>query len=155
MSIEADEALQRARGHLRQAALEGLEAGRALLQAATQAGARPSHESGDSWLGEMQRSLDDLITGLRENGSFSLPSSLVAPLSAALETEIARWERRSQTDADARLVLRAFLGLRELLWEVGMRPEPPSTPEKARPDLDRHPPPPPRRNRVERFDIGD
>jgi len=51
----------------------------------------------------------------------------------ALDAEIARWEKRAAADGDARAVLRAFLGLRELLWEVGVRPRPePAAPPAAR-----------------------
>lgn len=53
----------------------------------------------------------------------------------ALETEIARWESRSQDDEEARSVLRAFLGLREFLWEIGIRsasPAPPSESNESR-----------------------
>ena len=41
----------------------------------------------------------------------------------ALDAEIARWEERAKTDDDARAMLRAYLGLREILWELGVRPE--------------------------------
>lgn len=154
MSRGPEEALQRARAHLRQAALEGLEAGRDLLEAAVQTGGRT--EAADaSWLGDWLRNLEDLIAELRRDGSLRLPSVLADPLAAAVDAEIERWEQRSRTDPDARLVLRAFLGLRELLWELGMRPatdrrgEPaPSTP--ARPNPER-----PRRNRVQRFKLED
>ena len=44
----------------------------------------------------------------------------------ALDAEIARWETKARQDADARAVLRAFLGVRELLWELGMRPSAPA-----------------------------
>jgi hypothetical protein len=44
-----------------------------------------------------------------------------AEIAEALDAEIARWEERAKHDADARSVLRAFLGLREVLWELGVR----------------------------------
>jgi hypothetical protein len=40
----------------------------------------------------------------------------------ALDAEVARWEARGRDDAEARAVLRAFLGVREILWEFGLRP---------------------------------
>jgi hypothetical protein len=43
-------------------------------------------------------------------------------VAAALDAEIARWEASSRDDPEARAVLRAFLGVREILWEVGLRP---------------------------------
>jgi len=45
----------------------------------------------------------------------------------ALEVEIQRWEARSTQEEEARSVLRAFLGLREFLWELGIRPTPADT----------------------------
>jgi hypothetical protein len=154
VSESAEEALQSARAHLRQATLEGLEAARALLRAAmhTSGLAEPT---GESWLGNLQSSLEDLIAGLRENGSFSLPAALTEPLSLALEAEIKRWEQRSQTDPDARPVLRAFLGLRELLWELGMRHDPAPTSEESPPSPSRHGPARPKRDRVQRFNVED
>ena len=46
---------------------------------------------------------------------------LLASIADALDAEIARWEALAEADSDARAVLRAFLGLRELLWEFGVR----------------------------------
>jgi len=144
--------------HLRQAALEGLEAARALMHAAahTSGLAEPSDDSsGDSWAGHLQRNLEDLIAGLRKNGSFPLPTALTEPFATALEAEIKRWEKRSQTDPDARLVLRAFLGLRELLWELGMRHDPAPTSERSSTNPERPASEGPERDRVQRFDIED
>ena len=42
-------------------------------------------------------------------------------LADALDAEIGRWEQRAAEDPEARAVLRAFLGLREVLWEIGIR----------------------------------
>ncbi len=152
LNPDADESLERARAHLRQATLEGLEAGRALLQfAMRQSGL--ADPATDSWLVSLQRNLEDLITGLRDNASFTLPTAISEPLAAALEAEIKRWERRSQTDPDARLVLRAFLGLRELLWELGMRHDAQPASRESRPNSDPRPAAPPARDRVQRFDV--
>jgi hypothetical protein len=56
------------------------------------------------------------------------PGSLLTALSEALDVEIERWQERARgDDSDARAVLRAFLGVRELLWEIGVRsPERPA-----------------------------
>lgn len=143
-----------AREHLRKATLEGLEAARALLQAAMLTAGGPS-TGADSWSDNVLRGLEDLITRLRENASFTLPSAVAEPLAAALDAEIRRWEQRSRTDPDARLVLRAFLGLRELLWELGMRHEPESTGGASAPASRRHGRAKPGRDRVLRFDIED
>ena len=120
MSGEVEDGLRRAWQHLGRAALESLEAARALLEAALRASGLHS-VAPDSLAAEIGRSLDGLIASLEEGRAFQLPEALVEPLSRALEAEIARWESRSRTDPDARPVLRAFLGLREILWEFGVR----------------------------------
>jgi hypothetical protein len=109
--------------------------------------------AGDSWVGNVQRGLEELIAEIRENGSFVLPAVFAEPLAEALELEIKRWELRSSTDADARVVLRAFLGLRELLWELGMRPGTSSTSDGAGSNSIRHEPAHTKRDRVQRFNI--
>jgi hypothetical protein len=148
----AEEALQRARKHLHRATLEGLEAARALLEAAVQTSGL-TDASRESLVGNLQSSLENLIAGIRENSSIELPKALAEPLAAALETEIKRWERRSQTDPDARPVLRAFLGLRELLWELGLGRTAPPRKEQSRPNDDTGRPARPHRDRVQRFDV--
>ena len=152
MNDGAEEALQRARKHLHRATLEGLEAARALLEAAVRTSGL-TDASRESLVGNLQSSLENLIAGIRENSSIVLPKAFAEPLAAALEREIKRWERRSQTDPDARPVLRAFLGLRELLWELGLdRAAPPRT-EQSRPNDDTGRPAQPHRDRVQRFDV--
>ena len=120
MSEDFDEGLRRARGHLGRAAMEALEAARTLLETALRANGLHT-VAPESLAGEIGRSLDALISALREGTPFRLPPALAAPLFRALEAEILRWETRSKTDPDARPVLRAFLGLREILWEFGVR----------------------------------
>jgi hypothetical protein len=154
LSDSAEEALQRARTHLQRATLEGLEAARALIQAGMHTSGLAT-ATGDSWVGNVQRSLEELIAGIRENGSFVLPAVFAEPLAEALELEIKRWELRSSTDADARVVLRAFLGLRELLWELGMRPGTSSASDGARSNPNRHEPAHTKRDRVQRFNVED
>ena len=56
----------------------------------------------------------------------------VVAYAGAIDDEIALWEERARNNTDARTILRAFLGLRELLWEFGVRsPETPSEPDAA------------------------
>jgi hypothetical protein len=50
-------------------------------------------------------------------------AALLDAISQALDSEIVRWEERAGNDVEARAVLRAFIGLRELLWEFGVRHE--------------------------------
>jgi hypothetical protein len=163
VSEAAEEALRRARAHLRDATLSALEATRALLEAAAH-GSGLAGEVRDGWLGELRRSLDEGIAAMRANPGALLPRALTEPLQAALDAEIARWERRSRSDPDARLVLRAFLGLRELLWEIGVgrdrppprtsdtgpSPRPRSSATRTRRATSRARP---RRGRVQRFDV--
>ena len=113
-----DEALARARRHAKSAVAEALEAVRAILDAASlatsgaPAEAHPLFEVIDRWFARASR-------GLAAEGG--LASGITAEIAEALEQEIARWEERAKIDADARSVLRAFLGLREVLWELGVR----------------------------------
>ena len=146
-----DDALQRAREHALLAAAEGLAAARALLDAASLATTgQPLADSGT--FGLLSRGLDDLERALSGGaGAYSPP---LEALLDALEREIERWQARAENDRDARAVLRAFIGLREILWEMGVRrgdsPAPPSRGERpAEPPRDR---PQPRR-RVQRVDI--
>jgi hypothetical protein len=68
-----------------------------------------------------------LATGLEtlalrvDAGDLNMPDELIGPLLDALDHEVERWENRARDDVEARSVLRAFLGLREILWELGMR----------------------------------
>jgi ribosomal protein S12 methylthiotransferase accessory factor YcaO len=122
-SVEA--ALARAARHARNAAVEALEAVRALLDAAallTQgvpAGSHAALSRAAEWLAHLAQGIAPEAEG---------EMALTRALAEALDAEIARWEARAQEDADARAVLRAFLGLRELLWELGVRPPPADPP---------------------------
>jgi hypothetical protein len=133
LTREFDDAVERARTHLRNATVEGLETTLALMDAAWVASGTVGVDA-SSLPGRLRRALEDCIGALRDGRGFSLPSSLARALSEALATEIARWEKRSRHDPDARLVLRAFLGLRELLWELGLEHDdgPPSRNERRR-----------------------
>jgi hypothetical protein len=115
------EALLRARRHARQAAAETLAALRALLDALALAAAGAPAEAQRA-LRPFARLLDGLGADLAAGAGGA--DSLLAAVAGALDAEIARWEARARDDADARAVLRAFLGLREILWELGVRPAP-------------------------------
>jgi hypothetical protein len=114
-----DEALVRARRHARLAAAEAAAAVRAVLDAVALAA---TGTAGDELRGivALGRRLDEFAAAFRHGSAGA--ETLIATLADALDAEIARWEARSAHDADARAVLRAFLGLRELLWELGVRP---------------------------------
>jgi len=116
----ASEALERAQGHARSAGIELLAALRALLDAAALGWSGRSSEAHTA-LRPLARSIDDAIERL-ENGWTGIPEPAMRAVLRALDLEVARWEQRSLDDAEARAVLRTFLGLRELLWEFGLRP---------------------------------
>lgn len=112
------EALSRARKHGRAAAAETLAAVRALIEAVSLgASGRPSEAS--RLLGPLAKLLEglegELGSGARDGSSRTLDS-----VAAAIDDEIAAWEERARNDTDARTILRAFLGLREILWEFGV-----------------------------------
>lgn len=153
MSEEFDRAIARARIHLEHSLVEGLEAANALFEAATVASGREPEEA-QQLAGEIARAIRALMSAARSDGLLDRAASVITPIEQALAAEIKRWEERSKSDPGARPVLRAFLALREMLWEFGVRaaetdgqkanaaaePTAPPTPEPARP-------------RVQRFDI--
>jgi hypothetical protein len=128
-----EEALARARAHARAAAGEAALAARALLDALSLAasGAPSDHTRALAWAAA---ALDDAARGLGRDAPGT--SSLLGAVAEALDAEIARWETRASVDRDARAVLRAYLGLREILWELGLRAPKPDAPgagaERAR-----------------------
>ncbi len=114
-----EEALDRARRHGRAAIADALAAIHALLDAAALATAgepAQAHRLFGPLAGLLEGLEADLASAPRDSSE-----SLLASIADALDAEIARWEARASADADARAVLRAFLGLRELLWEFGVR----------------------------------
>jgi len=155
---DAAEALARARQHARSAASEALAAVYALLDAAALAtSGLPSEANG--MLAPIARLLAGLSDGLAPDADV-MSAPLLTALADALDAEIARWETRARDDAEARAVLRAFLGVRELLWELGLRRREPATgahdagPRAAGPDAGaRAPQPVRRRARVQRVPV--
>jgi len=130
-----EEALQQALAHARDAASEGLLAARSLLDAACIAlyrepaalsveEARTRIDVSDARLAlaAMARGLDELASRVRAGVTMPASDGVMQAILDALDAEIGRWEQRSRQDSDARGVLRAFLGLREILWEFGVRP---------------------------------
>jgi hypothetical protein len=114
------------------AAAESVAALQALLDAASLALAgRPAER--DAILGPLSSSLEELRALIAPDDS-RFGSSLLSALFDALDAEIARWEVRSREDPNARSVLRAFLGVREILWEISSRgPEPTSSSRRGGP----------------------
>jgi hypothetical protein len=114
-----DEALARARHHGQAALAETLAAVGALLDAASLATSGSAGPGGR--LAPLARTLEQLREWL-DPGANRDAAALLESFLAALDAEIGRWEKRSSQDPEARAVLRAFLAVRELLWEVGARP---------------------------------
>jgi hypothetical protein len=126
---DASAALARAGAHARRALAETLLAARALADAASLAAlGRPAGE--DATLSAWLRGLDELAASLAA-GADPAGGELLRAVLDALDAEIGRWETRAREDGDARAVLRAYLGLREILWEIGVRP-PRAEPARAR-----------------------
>jgi hypothetical protein len=125
---DAEQALREASDHARAAAAETVLAARCLLDAASLAAtgvpveAHAALRGAVGWLERAARAAADprpdaarWLTGVVD----------------ALDAEISRWEARAGRDPEARAVLRAFLGVREVLWEFGLRRG--AAPEAAHP----------------------
>jgi len=123
-----EEALSRARKHGRAAAAESVAALQALLDATALALSGRAAEQ-DTILGPLSSGLEELRTLIAPDDA-RFGSSLLSALFDALDAEIARWEMRSREDPNARSVLRAFLGVREILWEISSRGQEPAGPSK-------------------------
>jgi hypothetical protein len=136
-----EEALARAGDHARNALAEAVRAVRCLLDAGSLAATGVPAEGHEAvrraagWLDE--------AAALAASGPGREATRWLAGVSDALDAEIERWETRSHSDPEARAVLRAFLGVRELLWEFGLRP--PAAGGASPQAGARGPAPPPRR----------
>ena len=145
-----EDALARARGHAQKSVAEALASIMALLDAVSLASSGNLADA-NGIFAPVTRALEDLRNQLGSQDHEPLP--LIQSIAAALDTEIARWEERARTDPDARSVLRAFLGLRELLWEFGVRTSetaPTDAPARARKEKTKSVP---RRKTVQRVTV--
>ena len=122
------EALAEARLHAQRAAAESAAALRALLDAATLA-AR-GEPAADGRLAPLAAALERIAAWLHPEGDQGGDAVLRA-LADGLDAEIARWEAKSREDPEARSVLRAFLAVREVLFEMSTRF---ATPRKEEPE---------------------
>ncbi len=121
------DALARARSHGQAALTEALASVLALLDAASLASAGEL-ASANGILAPAARALENLLNQISDPDRQSM--QLLQSVAAALDAEISRWEERARDDPDARSVLRAFLGLRELIWEFGVRTSESSAPRE-------------------------
>lgn len=138
------EALARARKHGRAATAEALATVRALIDAASLAASgRPSEAN--RLLGPLAKLLEGLGDELGHDAGEG-SSQILDSIAAAIDDEIALWEERARDDTEARTVLRAFLGLREILWEFGVRRS--GGPEDADSEATARRPSPPSRSRA-------
>lgn len=119
----ANQALERAIDHASLALAEGVASARAALDASSLVVSGLPADSQPN-LAELARTLDQ-IAGALSGESPSLRATAINTLLEAIDSEVSRWEVRSRSDQDARAVLRVYMGLREVLWEVGIRREAP------------------------------
>ncbi len=112
-----EEALARARRHGRAAASEGLAALQALVEAGALSAGRRIDEGS---LATLRDTLARVRRWLDPNGGRDA-ASVLEGVSQALDEEIQRWEEKSKQDSDARTILRAFLAVREVVWEFASR----------------------------------
>lgn len=112
----AEQALAQAREHADAAAREALAALAALIDAVALA------STGElSQTHRLLSPLAGLIERLQNARGDGASATMLEAIADSLDAEIARWEERASDDTEARSVLRAFLGVRELLWEFGVR----------------------------------
>ncbi len=116
---DAGSALEYARFHALRAAAEALTALRYCLDAVCLAATGTACEDHTGWK-QLAAWLDSLAA-VAEQGDTPGVSDALATVAEALALEIHRWEQRAGSDPEARAVLRALLGLREILWELGVR----------------------------------
>ena len=125
----AAQALERARVHARCAVAEALATVRALLDAASIGwSGRPSEAH--AALRGIAELLDEQAARIQQ-GQAGVPAPLMNAVLEALDHEIERWEKQATSDPEARAVLRTFLGLREILWEFGLRRDESPRPQRA------------------------
>ena len=114
------EALAEARLHARRAAAELAVALRAVVDAA--ALAADGGVAAEGRLAPVAEALEAAARWLDpERDEAGDAAAVLRALADGLDSEIERWEARSREDAEARSVLRAFLGVREILWEISSR----------------------------------
>ncbi len=112
-----EEALARAQRHGRAAGAETLAALQALVEAGGLAAGSPLDEGA---LATLRETVVHLRRWLDPEGGRDA-ASVLAGVSQALDEEIQRWEEKSKDDSDARTILRAFLAVREVVWEFSSR----------------------------------
>ena len=113
-----EEALAQSRQHARLALSEVLRSISCLIDAAALAlgaGQNPILDSGWTSLVSAIDEVARKLAGVQENEP---QAEGVPEILAALEQEISRWEDRAAHDEHAQAVLIAFVGLREMVWQM-------------------------------------
>lgn len=111
------EALARARHHGRAAAAEGLAALQALVEAG---GLSTGNALDEGAIATLRETVQQVRRWLDPDGGRDA-ASVLEGVSQALDEEIQRWEEKSREDGEARTILRAFLAVREVVWEFASR----------------------------------
>ncbi len=124
-SATPEEALAKALQHARSAISEILQALGHLIDATALATTNQDSNARE-WLDMAQRALGSLGSALDERPKTTDVQAIDAVLDA-LDQEIQRWQTQADESPEARAVLRAYLGLREILWEFGFRRAPKTT----------------------------
>jgi hypothetical protein len=119
-----EQALAQSLQHARNSASEALMAARKLMDALSiLLSDEPviRHAEPDSPIGMLAQAIERWAGSVR-GPEPSYPSPELGAILHALDAEITRWEKRANSDPEARTVLRAFLGMREILWEFNSPP---------------------------------
>lgn len=125
---DVEEALARARQHARTSASEALAAVQALVEAGARVPSGLDEATAQGLVDAIARARQWLDPQLGPDAD-----SILAGVRSALDAEIHRWEEKSDQDPDARMILRAFLAVREVLWEISSRTSEPGTAPEGRP----------------------
>lgn len=119
-----EQALAQSLQHARNSASEALMAARKLMDALSILLSNEPvvrHAQPDSPIAHLAQAIERWAGAVR-GPEPEYPSPELRSILQALDAEIERWEKRASSDPDARTVLRAFLGMREILWEFNSPP---------------------------------
>ena len=119
-----EQALAQSLQHARNSASEALMAARKLMDALSILLSNEPvvrHAQPDSPIAQLAQAIERWAGAVR-GPEPDYPSPELGAILQALDTEIERWGEKASSDPDARTVLRAFLGMREILWEFNSPP---------------------------------
>ena len=125
---DVDEALRRAREHARAALREALAACAALVEASARVPAGLDPRTTASVVAAIERAQQWF-----EPKDGAGTDAVLDGVKRLLDSEIHRWEQKSFDNPNARIVLRALLALREMLWELAGRANAAASPRSPSP----------------------